>query len=554
MSLIHLPNPKKMPDKVTQKKLKRNTVIFLRKDYSQEALLQIIESLVEEKLLRKSDLLIWSSVMINIVQQKAMTLNGKQGVSIDIYRVIDSLKGSDNPDFKKHRVFNYDRNSKKNKLEKYLQIGLLKSLSDAEAGYEINYPTKANSLDISKKRSSTYLKKHQEDWQLISTEAIEKMGTIQVISNYIGRCVRLTDKIKADVIKANFIVKSKSSDEQDGVLMIEATSLKNSSIVIADDLLLVDYVYSMINEKLEERENTSAPIENKFTFDLASVARDFGWNDSGNGRSIIYTKILRISSTEYAISSCKNASWLMSRLGFLNENGEVFTKARLRWFRIAGEQTDDVNGQNDGSSRYVTISLPDFIIANLNDKNKKKTFATLPMFKRDKIMLQGKSAGVLWTLNNYLMTMLAVPGYMHGPVSLDKFLTRWQPYLEEVDLLKSAKQVYLKAITNKNSLLYVTDLHTTKRCKVKLIQAYSLVGSFLVKTKNITPFHKQIGALKYDITAIRLNTAEISMCRKRIETLKKSPLFVTDDLFKKKLSVILSNGGKHAVDKRLISI
>ena len=101
MSSIHLPNPKKMPDKVTQKKAKRNTVIFLRKDYSQEALLQIIESRVEEKLLRKSDLVIWSSVMINIVQQKAMTLNGKQGVSIDIYRVIDSLKGSDNPDFKK---------------------------------------------------------------------------------------------------------------------------------------------------------------------------------------------------------------------------------------------------------------------------------------------------------------------------------------------------------------------------------------------------------------------------------------------------------------------
>ncbi|MCI2285902.1 hypothetical protein L3081_24055 [Colwellia sp. MSW7] len=201
----------------------------------------------------------------------------------------------------------------------------------------------------------------------------------------------------------------------------------------------------------------------------------------------------------------------------------------------------------------MTISLPDFIITNINDKNRKEPFTTLPMFKRDKSMLKGKSAGVLWTLNNYLMTMLAVPGYIHGAVLLDKFLTRWQPYLEDVELIRTAKQVYLKAITNKDTLLYAHDIKITKRRKISIGLAYSLVGYFLVKTINITPFHKQINSIQYETTAIRLNVAEITMCRKRIEELKKTPLFVSDEFFKKQLDVIFSTGGKHTVDKKRTS-
>jgi len=535
----------------TTKKSKNNTMVFLQKDYIQNALLQIIKSLVEDKFLRKSDLFIWESVMNNIIHQKQTAVNGNQGFSIDIYEIFDSLRGIKNPDFKTNRFFNYDRNSKKNKLKKYLEIGLLKAIDDEDVGYEIHYPTKAASQNTPKERSKKYLKNNQKNWQLISTESIEKMGTIQVISNYIGRCVRLTDKIKTDVIKANFIVKNKSPDKEDGVLVVEATSLKNSSIVTAEDLLLVDYVYSMINEKLEDREDKSGIIKNKFTFDLASIARDFGWNDSGNGRAMIYNKALRISSTEYTISSCKNALWLMSRLGFVSETGNVFTKARLRWFRIAGEQNEYLSDQSNDSARYVTISLPDFIITNLNDKNKKEYFTTLPMFKRDKTMLKGKGAGVLWTLNNYLMTMLAVPGYIHGAVPLNKFLSRWQPYLDNGVLIKPVTEVYLKTITNSDSLLYVQNMSLTSRAKVSVEKSYSLVGTFLIKTKNTTPFYKQISSIKYEVTAIRLNVAEVAMCIKRIEKLKESPLFVSDKEFEKKLQNILSKGGKHTVDKNL---
>jgi hypothetical protein len=534
------------------KKQKNESNVFLRNDYNNKVILQIIETLVEKRILRKSDKLIWSMFFSNSPYQEKTKINGRAGVSIDINRVINALKGDENPDFKTGRIINYSRQSRAVKIKKYIEIGLLSRIEDSAIDYEVGYPTSAQPIQTLN-RNKKYIKKknNNKDLQLISTEAIEKLGTIQAISNYIGRCVRLTDKIKTDVIKTKFLVKSQSDEELNGVLEVEATSLKNTSIVVADDLLLVDYIYSMIRERLDERtDQNQSIIENKFTFDLADVARDFYKGDSGPGRTIIYNKILRISSTEYTISVNNNAIWLMSRLGFVTEDGAPFKKARLRWLSLSGEQSEYFEAKTE-STRYVTISLPDFIINNLNQRFNNKP-NILPMFKRDKIMLKGKSAGIIWTLNNYLMTMLPVSGYINGPVMLNKFLQRWQPYLDNETLLQPALQAYLKAIVDKNTMLYVDSIRITQAKKVSLQKVFSLVGSFLIKTTNITPYAKQIRTIKYELTAIRLNVADIAMCRKQIEDTQSGVAFSENPLFEKKLNLIISKGGKHNVDKKLL--
>ena len=537
-----------MPN-IKSERTKSQSNILLRSDYNAEVILQIIDSLVEKRTLRKSDKLIWSMFFTNSPYQEKTIIDGKAGVSIDMNRVIDALKGDDNPDFKTERIINYSRQSRAVKIKKYIEIGLLTKIDNSIVNYEVGYPTNVTPVKTVK-RSKKYLKKSKiNNSYSISTEAIEELGTIQVISNYIGRCVRLSEKIIADVIKTAFMVKSPSEDGLNGTLVVEATTLKNESIVIADDLLLIDYIYSMIKEKLDERADYQKRIiKNKFTFDLVDVSRDFHKGDSGPGRTIIYNKLLRISSTEYTISVDNNALWLMERLGFVNEDGNPFKKTRLRWLTIVGEQSDRAEETGE-SNRYVTISLPDFIVNNINNKVNERT-KILPMFKRDKVMLKGKNAGIIWTLNNFLMTMLPVPGYINGPVLLTKFLQRWQPYLDNDTMIKPALQAYLKAMLNNNSLLYVEGERQTNTKKVSVQIMFSLGGSFLIKTQNITPHAKQIRTIKYQITSIRLNVAEVAMCRKQVQQIQSGITFNENPIFQKKLNEIISKGGKYAVDKK----
>jgi hypothetical protein len=157
------------------------------------------------------------------------------------------------------------------------------------------------------------------------------------------------------------------------------------------------------------------------------------------------------------------------------------------------------------------------------------------MFGRDKNFLKGQERGFVWLLNDYLSTMLARPGFKHGPISLNLFCSRWLKSVENPEDEKKLIHKMIKTLSNQERLLYLDDLVVNSRKEPRLRDMFSLLADkYLVRIKNVTGGYSnktRLSNINYEFTAIRLDEIQKTDCNDRSELVNKHIQYAEDKIF-----------------------
>ena len=375
------------------------------------------------------------------------------------------------------------------------------------------------------------------------------MGSFQMFANIIGRCVRIDRSDKRKTFISEFTIPG-NQDRPSGKIRVVTSALDKSEIMLPEDLLLVDVVYSKIKELLRSKHGITYPLRNLFTLDKVDIAHDLHKTDSGAGRELLHQQFERINATEYDVESCENARWLMRQFQFINEIGEVYDKKRIRWLSIEGERYDP-NGseRSKRASRYISVSLPEFLFDAINNWLKTREGDILPMFTRDKKLVKQSAAGQIWALNNYLDMIAPRPGNYRKPIGLDKFITSFVPHMEEKRQIEYLSIV--KILIDKDRLIYAFNLSINIRKQPRLKYAASLVGRHLIVLRNITPSASQLSRIKYDIEHVKLNDTQHNVAKEQLAKVKAEPNYQDDEHAYKWIQSILDSSSFFAKEQNV---
>jgi|GEM_PF-5715413 len=506
------------------------------------AFLNAIDKLCENNHLKPSDRLFWGAALTlssldPVYSDKQQTLQFSYLFAFD---ALDNINGSENPDTKSKRPLQLSENSLYRRLKTYQDVGLLEKISHKipiakqktsilklklPSIQTLQQPEKISDKPISQaelhlaRKQEITLAQESSHADLVSTSGLEGMGSLQLIARYLSRCIRPDDSIDKKTTLTTFPVKGQ---ETDGRLSIVTTCLDTSSLMTSDDLLLADICYQMIQESLKRDNNRGAlqyPIKNRFRFDKAALLREYKRNmraDSGEARRLLDQQLDRIFSTSFEIEA-DQAEQLMRHFNFIAPNGNVYDRKRFSLLSVAGEEFDETEAQSDlfpdelqklmanrKSSRYVTVSLPDFMEDQINDWLQQKSQYMMSMFGRDLHLLEQKKSGVVWVLNNYLRSFLINENSIMRRMSLHQFINNWFKYLDEEAEIRRIQKMLFSLLTDESNMLHYTDLKINSRKDIRLTTLYSKVSDFLFYVENITPEMSQLSKIKYDIHIVRL--------------------------------------------------
>ncbi|AWB69175.1 hypothetical protein C2869_21985 (plasmid) [Saccharobesus litoralis] len=285
------------------------------------------------------------------------------------------------------------------------------------------------------------------------TQALKTMHTQPIIGNIIGRTVP-TSHLRAEktkIIKIPVPVDGKTCH-----ISVEASTLANSDMMDSDDLIAAECVYSHIREYVidnRKKLRSSLPVKKTWLISISKLIElTLSRNQQyagGKDKINFYKRLVRISSTEFLIDFSEIPKDSLLRAVFVNESGDIVDRQRLRLISIIDEVdavqlefTELMETKPKAIPSYISVALPPSIQLHveefvMNEGIEDAEF--LPSFTREMILIKSKNAGFLWTLNNYIKSMLSRQGLTHGPMDLDRFLTNWKALSDTENRQKQIK-------------------------------------------------------------------------------------------------------------------
>lgn len=549
-------------------------IILISKDFLNDDYFNLISNLVEKKLLPGSYMVILEGIHAELLRPEYVDENGSY---IRFFHACEYISDRVNPDSSTGSLMNMKRTTIYRRLnemsEKGIFIPSIKARPDiystadnSKASIyklqrpnirllkEVEEPQKKNVKDASYRRALK-VEAHLNEQLAFGfiNEPLRKLGSLQLLAGYLNKLLRADETFMSNVVKSNFPIIHPESGEK-GDISIEASYMVDSETMIPNDMVLVNYIYSAVQQRLlDDIENITVPIENRFRFDIVKILCDFGKEDSGGYREAIDRQLDRITGTKYRIEASRGALWLMERFGFLDENGVPYPRQDIRLLERAGDQQDESEGtvlevlkDQRATHRFIDLRLPDFIHQQLNralaelrlsilESDTEKGLALLPMFSRDKELLLGAEKGVAWVSNDYLSSMLARPGFKHGPVPLESFSRRMMVSLNNDKEELKFQLRFLRMLLEPQRCLYCEDIHVNSRREPRLKSLFALLGKkFLIKVINTTPGYTpktRLSRITYDVIAVRLGAEEIEECLSRLDLIAKDKDYVEDEIF-----------------------
>jgi hypothetical protein len=548
---------------------KLGPVIFVKKDFMNDDYFNFLNLLREKRLIKGLYVLIAEGIQAQLLSPEHSDENGHY---IRMFSACEHITNLPNPDTKSQQPIKMTVSSRYRHLQNMIENGFFTPFINKRPDF---YSNKSRSFlhfytlqrpritlleDIDK--NSTRFQSTKESKAIVKMEGllvakqlefgfisdpIQRLGSMQLLAGYLNKLIRADETFNNNIVKGIFKVIDEGGIE--GELQIEASYMVDSETMIANDMVLVNYIYSSIQQRLKKSLHKIT-----LPFEKVKILNDFDKKDSGGYRVAIDQQIDRITGTRYKIEASKEALWIMDQFGFVDEDGRPYPRQDIRLLERIGEQEgigeDSVPGigkinSSRKSHRYIDLTLPDFIyklllkaIKDVRTKlleNKNQHFDLLPMFSRDKELLIGEERGLAWVCNDFLSSMLARPGFKHGPINLQNFSNRMLISLKSKDDENRFTLRFLRMLLGKDRLMYQSGLITNSRREPKLKLLYSIIGKrFLIKVENVSmgfsPSAK-LSKMVYRFTAVRLSEDEISECAHRAELINEDISYAEDDIF-----------------------
>lgn len=479
---------------------------------------------------------------------------------IRFFSVMDKLSEQENPD-RPGKLFKFGKASRYNKLKYYESIGFLKKLQKEDVVDELKkqkngtsifqlqrptelFTTKKTQQVTEKVNTAEYRQKIIEEKMAlaqstnlhhVTSRELRKVGTHVLLSKFLSRATKPDKTFEGKTLKTEFLVPSTLPTEKHAKITITSTSLSTTELVGLEEMLLVEYSLSRIKQYiLDNQDHLPVPIKNAFSLDIVDIIKDFNKEDSGGYREIIYNTFVTISGTEFDISASEGAKKLMQQFGFVDEHGNIYDAKKVSILKIDGERLESDNSERK-QPRYITVKLPDFMIDSINDYLNNKTLEVLPMFNRNEHQLTAEYAGYCWTLNNYLMSMLAKENFTHGPIDVDKFILNFLPSLKELDFSTIPRQRLFTALSVKSRILYKENFNKNVRRQISFSMVICQLEEFVILIENTTSIKSKLSSQKYRISIIRSDKDLKDLVAAQWLALDKSNEYYENSVFKEKV-------------------
>ncbi|WP_018984062.1 hypothetical protein [Salinimonas chungwhensis] len=551
-------------------------VIYIKNDLINEKYLAVVDSMVEKRLVKPSFKLLIEGLSTALLYAVHVDDTGS---FVKFFDACDAIEGKIDPDYKTERPIQLGKITRYNRVKELEKKGFLQPFIRQEYIRELFpgrgasrlkaytllvpsimqlKPAQVEKSDFSQRTSEYKAARKVESENAAQMEfgfvskPVEKLGSLQILATYFSEFVRPDHTFSTKKINGTKLLRNPESGEA-GKLYVETVSSTDTEIMVADDMVLLNYFYSSIQERLNEIKNSiKAPFENLFRFDKREILLDFRQSDSGGNRDVLDRQIKRLTNTKFNLEASKEALWLIKNLGIIDSKGVPYSKAPVQLLHERGEQIEAKKEDQDEmvamrkSRRYVDVSLPSFIENLINEAireleqrrlvtEKYDTVPFLTMYDRDKRLLENEDKGLVWILNDYLSSMLARPGFKHGPIDLIVFTTRFNRTIQSKDDEQRISQLMLRVFSNTNLLLYVDGWQQNARKNIRFKSMYSLLDNkFLVYIHNTTPNYSskaRLSRISYSITIVRLDQSEAHECSERNALIRKNREYAEDELF-----------------------
>lgn len=535
----------------------KGPVMAITKGLINQTYYDVLDHMIEKNMIKPSSKLFIESFLTsyNILVDHV----DDQNVYIRPFASFDMLVGKPNPDFNSKPPIKMAIPTKYKKIKQLQSWGMICEFPSEQipdhyvefknvSFYKLQFPTlqleepvKTTTLDH---RSSEYRKALKSEMEVtqqmpfaFADTQLQKMGSYEFLANFLNRCIRPDKSTTQKTINNEFNVPV-PGEQVIGSLKVTTTTLETAEILLAEDMLVVDYVLSVILERLQNSEGITLPIENRFRFDYATILADFDIPDSGGYRDGLNKQFERIFATDFNIVSCPKTVWLMEKLGFVDSEGKPYDTVSIRLLSPIGQRNDELSEEfsdmlkNRKVNRFIDLSLPEHLIQQINKSLSIGQRILLPMFTRDKLLIQQKDPGIPWLLNNFLSQKCPRPGFKYGPVELKSFCKLWMKAWETDEESTKGVNSILKMLLTQGRLLYVDDLVINSRKQPRLNLLYAKIDKYLIRVENQTPEKKQFGRITYTFLSVRMSDAEIREANSRIDLVKQHPEYAQDHMYK----------------------
>tara|TARA_R110001592_G_scaffold53543_1_gene164169 strand:+ start:668 stop:2413 length:1746 start_codon:yes stop_codon:yes gene_type:complete len=553
--------------------------IFIPNQILDSQYMSIIDGMVDKKLLKPS-FRIFLNAMNTLCLRPAEKF--EDGCLIRFFDVCEIVNGRVDPDYKKERSIKVtSKVARYSRLNTLLKLNILAEYRNKKRVEEFNqsHATKPVSVYILQfphinstddganvpqsekiQFTSNYRQARKiEELHALSmnfgyfAKPLEQLGSMDILATYFNDCIRASNSIKSKFIKKDKKVRNPETGKI-GTLSIQTTTstAEGADIMLGDDMVLLNYFYSSINERLISNfTDLTAPFQNLFRFDKRSILVDLGFTDSGGNRDTLDASVNRVVNTLFSLESDSEGLWLMQKLGLVDGIGNPYSKAPVRLIEEVG-QTDDAEAaeldeliKSRTSLRYFDLALPSFLERQINrsiemwresiTSNTHQNLPALKMFNRDKSLLLGEEKGLIWLINDHLSAKLARPGFSIGPVSLEVFLTAFNSSVITKTEIMSVTKIMFTTLHSQRFMLYCDGWHVNTRRQPRFKKLIAMLDhKFLLEIENVTPGYTlttRISNLRYQFRVIRLTEAETAECKERSSLIQKNIEYAEDGVF-----------------------
>lgn len=566
---------------------KSGPVIFIPKNMIDDKYLSIVDAMIKMKAIKPSFKLLIEALRTATVSPDYSTDEGFFVRFFDSYAL---LKGKINPDYVKPKAMQVaSKVTMYRKLTALEEIGFIVKFTEQKKYenfftlgkgkppiiYTLAFPSigseQESESNTTLQFSSDYrIARKQEKIDALSmdfgyfAQPLEQLASMDILAAYFNDCIRPSKALVTKNILHEKSIKNPESGKF-GKISIETTTSTSelAEIMIGDDMVLLNYFYSSINERLTSTiENISIPFQNLFRFDKRSILIDLGVSDSGGNREVLDAQVSRIVNTQFTLESDSESLWLMKKLGLVDGNDIPYSKAPVRLLEEVGQYDDGNSASIDqifkerGSRRYFDLKLPTFlerqINATIKQYNKKLEQGSsnqpiLKMFNRDKHLLNGDEKGIIWLINDYLSSKLARPGFMTTTMPLAQFFSAFNAAINTKEHYMAMSRVLFNALGKQSHLLYRDEWIVNKRLQPRFLRLISLVDNkFLIDIENSTIGYStktRLSNIQYTFKAIRLTESEINDCKDRLNLVKEYIDYSEDNVFLKLAEDIFARSG-----------
>ena len=548
-------------------------VIFIRNNLLDAKYFNLVDALITAKQLKPSFRLFIESFNTSILTAEYAT---NDGVCIRYFDACDMLVGKTDPDYQTNRELKLSKVTRYNRLKTLIELGFLEPTSKPDV-VELYSSTKGKPVTLyqlvmpssianaSQSQSGDTLYQHSSEYRAqrrqehshatnmtfgYMAKRLDKLGSMDILASIFNDCIRATNSIDAKVIEKEKVVPHPETKVQGKISITTSTSTANdAAIMVPDDMVLLNYFYSSINEHLISNiENLTFPFQNLFRFDARSVVLDFMLDDSGGNREWLDGAVKRIVTTKLNLRGDSKALWLFEKLGIVDEEGNPYQNTDINLLVKAGEKDIDrklVDSafKERSAARYFDLKLPWFIENQINDVLKARTENRLPnsyhpfikMFTRSKDLLKGEEKGLIWLIIDFFAAKLPKPGFTYGPTPIASFLTTFNASITTKESALTVMKHLFLAMHNPRRLLYCSGWFTNSRNQPRFEDLFTLVDKkFLVRFVNVTKGYTKstrLSRLEYTIHVVRLTDDEIKQCLERSELIQQDIQYAEDKVF-----------------------